>query len=668
MKAVFNKSYRVAAIALAATFAFAACNRTNGNPSPEMAGNETGPEPMADAMAQEPMAPSTDVTVGQGLFELNCLACHSIGEGARVGPDLRGVTDRRDRNWLTNWIDDPIGMGQRDSLARAIIAENNGIQMAPNQLNLGQINQVLEYISWASEHAPTEMAAADAIPIDMTDAEMAQASRIFFDRCAGCHGTLRAGATGPNIQPARTTEIGSGALKVILTNGTPGGMPAWGRAGILTEEEIDLMVKFVQNEPPQPPQRPLSLIRESWTLNVPVADRPTEPMTSRNWENYFGVVLRDIGQIAILDGDSHELITTIRTGFAVHILRASSTGRYFTAIGRDGRVTLIDLWTDTPTVVASVQGCSDARSVEASKFEGFEDRYLIEGCYWPTQYIVYDGLTLEPLTVTNVSGNAYDTGEHLDEVRVASIIASHDDPIWIITLKESGHVAIVDYSQPGFPITSRIAADRFLHDGGWDHTGRYFLVAANMRNKMAVIDVREQSLVATFETGIKPHPGRGANWEDPVYGWVNATPHIGQGLLAVYGTDPENNPEHAWQVVRNIEIPGTGSLFLKTHPNSPWVWVDTPLSNLEGGNRQVCVYSKAEGALHRCFSAGTHGAAVHFEYNQAGTEIWVSIWDREGELVIYDDATLEEIDRISGDWLVTPTGKFNVYNTAHDIY
>ena len=59
---------------------------------------------------------------------------------------------------------------------------------------------------------------------------------------------------------------------------------------------------------------------------------------------------------------------------------------------------------------------------------------------------------------------------------------------------------------------------------------------------------------------------------------------------------------------------------------------------------------------------------VHFEYNRAGTQVWVSVWDRAGEIVVYDDRTLAEVRRIRADWLVTPTGKFNVYNTAHDVY
>ncbi len=619
-------------------------------------------EPAATATAEAPASP------GQAIFERTCFACHSIGDGPRIGPDLKDVHQRRERDWLVAWIDDPLGMAQNDPIGQQLFEEWNNVPMAPSFLSEEEIDQVIDYVIAVSE-GTVQMADAGAdVPETLTDAQFEQGFDIFFDRCAGCHGTLRAGATGPNIQPERTTEIGSAALKATLTHGLPGGMPAWGDAGILSEEEINIMARYVQMDPPSPPARPMEVIRESWNLMVPVDDRPSEPMTSRNWENYFGVVLRDAGQVAIIDGDTKEMLTTITTGFAVHILRASATGRYFYAVGRDGKLSLIDLWTETPTLVAQAQGCSDARSVDGSKFEGMEDLYVIEGCYWPTQYVVFDGLTLEPLAVHSVEGTAVDTGEELSEVRVAAIVASHYDPVWVLGLKESGHVGIVDYSQPGFPMTSRIPADRFLHDGGWDHTGRYFLIAANQRNKMAVVDVQEQELVTTFETGLVPHPGRGANWLDPDYGWVNGTTHIGQGLFTIYGADPEGRPDVAWNVVREVEFEGSGSLFVKTHPNSPWVWMDMPLNNDPETTRQTCVYSKEKGEMERCWTIGPRGAAVHFEYNQAGDEVWISLWDRQGELVIYDDKTLTEKARITGDWLVTPTGKFNLYNTAHDIY
>ena len=83
-----------------------------------------------------------------------------------------------------------------------------------------------------------------------------------------------------------------------------------------------------------------------------------------------------------------------------------------------------------------------------------------------------------------------------------------------------------------------------------------------------------------------------------------------------------------------------------------------------GKTKQPSVF----GEMERCWSIGLRGSAVHFEYNREGTEVWVSLWDNQGELVVYDDANLTEKARITGDWLVTPTGKFNVYNTARDIY
>ena len=624
-------------------------------------GGQTEQAETAAVASAEPVHP------GQAIFERTCFACHTIGEGVRIGPDLENVHERREADWLVRWMEDPIGMGQTDPIGQQLLAEYNNVPMAPSFLSREEIDQVLEYIEGVSTGAFARQASTNE-PVELSTEEFAQGRQIFFNRCAGCHGSLRVGATGPNIEPERTTQIGTDALVATLRHGLPGGMPAWGDAGILSEDEIQIMARYVQLPVTAPPPRPLEEIRASWNLAIPVADRPTTPQTDRDWENYFGVVMRDAGQVAIMDGDTHEMITMIPTGFAVHILRSSSSGRYFYAVGRDGRVTLIDLWTPEPTVVATAQGCIDARSVDGSKYEGFEDRYLIEGCYWPPQYVVFDGLTLEPLSVTDVSGEAFDTGEFLQEVRVASIVASHFDPVWVMGLKESGHVGVVDYSQEGFPLVNKIAADRFLHDGGWDNTGRYFMIAANMQNKMAIVDVQEQELVTTFETGIRPHPGRGANWLDPEYGWVNATVHIGQGLLSVYGADPVGSPEHAWQVVRQVPLQGTGSLFLKTHPNSDWVWMDMPLNNDPAGARQICVYAKATGEIDRCWSLGDDGAAVHFEYNREGTEVWVSLWAAEGAVVIYDDETLEEVDRITGDWVVTPTGKFNVYNTAHDIY
>jgi nitrite reductase (NO-forming)/hydroxylamine reductase len=506
----------------------------------------------------------------------------------------------------------------------------------------------------------------------LNDEEFEDAEFIYFDRCSGCHGALRKGATGPDITDEQMLKKTLGSLEETIFDGTEAGMPGWGRTGELSRAQAQLMAKFVQLPAPIPPEMGLKQMKASHKVHVPVAERPSKPQHKRDIDNMFGVILRDAGKGAIIDGDSKELVSIAETGFAVHIFRASATGRYFYTIGRDGKVTMMDLYAKEPKVIAESRVCLDARSVDVSKYKGpkgdFIDKYALVGCYWPPQMVVLDGQTLEPLKVISTRSSTYDTNEYHPEPRVATIVASHHDPEWVVAIKETGMVWLVDYSDLENLTMTQIASERFLHDGGWDATKRYLLIAANMRDQMVVIDTVDKKFVTKFETGIKPHPGRGANWIDPEFGPVSATTHLGEGLITVYGSDPKGHPDNAWQIVREQETGGPG-LFLKTHPNSDHVWTDATLSKEEGDNQQICVFKKKDfDAGAKCWKATDHGKIVHFEYNKAGDEVWTAVWDKQGELIIYDDKTLKEKKRITGDWMVTPTGKWNVYNTVHDVY
>ena len=70
----------------------------------------------------------------------------------------------------------------------------------------------------------------------MSEPEFEKAKRIFFERCAGCHGVLRKGATGKALTPDLTLEKGLEYLKVFIKYGSPGGMPNWGTSGVLSEQ------------------------------------------------------------------------------------------------------------------------------------------------------------------------------------------------------------------------------------------------------------------------------------------------------------------------------------------------------------------------------------------------------------------------------------------------
>ena len=513
----------------------------------------------------------------------------------------------------------------------------------------------------------------------MTVEEFNRSKTIFFERCAGCHGVLRKGATGKPLTTDITRARGEAALKAFITYGSPAGMPNWGTSGDLTDEEIDMMARYLQHEPPTPPEWGMKEMKNSWKVHIPVKDRPTKKMNDYNIDNVFSVTLRDAGQVAIIDGDTKKIINVVNTGYAVHISRLSSSGRYLYVIGRDAKVDMIDLWMKEPDKVASIKVGLEARSVETSKYKGFEDKYAIAGSYWPPQYVVMDGFTLEPMQIVSTRGMTVDTQEYHPEPRVAAIVASHQHPEFIVNVKETGKILLVNYKDVENLSVTTIPAARFLHDGGWDSTHRYFLTAANKSNKIAVIDSKERELEALIDATEIPHPGRGANFVHPEYGPVWATSALGNDNITIIGTDPKRHEDHAWKVVEVLNGMGGGSLFIKTHPHSKNLWVDAPLNPDAKVSQSIAVFDiknldKGFEVLPIAEWADVGEGpkrVVQPEYNKAGDEVWFSVWNGKTEksaLVVVDDKTRKLKTVIKDDRLVTPTGKFNVHNTVHDIY
>ena len=531
----------------------------------------------------------------------------------------------------------------------------------------------------AQAQAPAAAAAPAAALPTLTPAEFDHARQIYFERCAGCHGVLRKGATGKPLTPEITRARGTEYLKTFIKYGSPAGMPNWGTSGDLNDSEVDLMARYIQLDPPMPPEFSMADIEKSRKDIMPVAQRPTRKMNHYNLDNLFSVTLRDAGEVALIDGDTKKIINIVKTGYAVHISRMSASGRYLYVIGRDARLDLIDLWLPTPAIVAEVKIGMEARSVETSKYKGYEDKYAVAGSYWPPQYVIMEGDTLKPLKVVSTRGMTVDNEYH-PEPRVASIVASHYHPEFVINAKETGKILMVNYSDLNNLKTTTIDSAKFLHDGGFDSTGRYFLVAANASNKVAVVDTKEDKLAALIDVGKTPHPGRGANFTHPKFGPVWATSHLGDESISLIGTDPVKHKAQAWKVVETVKGQGGGSLFIKTNPKSTNLWVDTPLNPDKALNESVAVFDvnhleagykvlpiaewanlKGEGAKR----------VVQAEYNKAGDEVWFSVWgtkDGESALVVVDDKTRTLKTVIKDPRLVTPTGKFNAYNTQHDIY
>ena len=126
----------------------------------------------------------------------------------------------------------------------------------------------------------------------------------------------------------------------------------------------------------------------------------------------------------------------------MHISRLSALRALSHTIGCDAKIDLVDLWDEGAGVGGRDQDRpggalgGDHRRRPASRTS-----FIIAGAYWPPQYVIMDGPTLEPKKIVETRAAPRDTQEYHPEPRVAAIVASHQHPEFIVNEGDRAHPA-----------------------------------------------------------------------------------------------------------------------------------------------------------------------------------------------------------------------------------
>src|SRR5579864_8591598 len=98
---------------------------------------------------------------GRYLFGRDCLACHTIGHGDKIGPDLLGVTRVRDRQWLTRMVQTPEQLlNGKDPIAMALLKKYNNVPMPNVSVSNDEMNYLISYIEAQTAARDNEAGAA----------------------------------------------------------------------------------------------------------------------------------------------------------------------------------------------------------------------------------------------------------------------------------------------------------------------------------------------------------------------------------------------------------------------------------------------------------------------------------------------------------------------------
>ena len=205
------------------------------------------------------------------FYQKNCAACHSIGGGPRVGPDLINVLQRRDRAWLTRFIENPKAViDSGDEYARKLVAASHGLVMpAVGGVDASKAGALLEYIDAGSKQSANASSPA-AAESSFTAADMERGKQIVLGRrsldaggapCISCHTVtgltaMGGGRLGPDLTRVYDRLGGTTGMKSWLSSPPTPTMQAAYRAHAMTAEEILWLVAYFESASKQASSEP----------------------------------------------------------------------------------------------------------------------------------------------------------------------------------------------------------------------------------------------------------------------------------------------------------------------------------------------------------------------------------------------------------------------------
>lgn len=94
-----------------------------------------------------PIADGEAAESGKEIFQSRCAACHTIGGGRLVGPDLAGVTSRRNESWLQRQIKEPESLvAENDPIALQLLKEANNMPMPSLGLSDAKVVAIIAFL------------------------------------------------------------------------------------------------------------------------------------------------------------------------------------------------------------------------------------------------------------------------------------------------------------------------------------------------------------------------------------------------------------------------------------------------------------------------------------------------------------------------------------------
>jgi len=482
------------------------------------------------------------------------------------------------------------------------------------------------------------------------------ALKLFQEHCAICHGVNRLGAMGPALLPGNLKRLRKkSAIEVIQKGRIATQMPAF--KDRLNKGEIQSLVNLIYTPLEQIPEWNMKNILASQIINKETLKLDNNPVWDADPMNLFIVVELADHHATLLNGDTFSPIHRFATRFSLHGgPKYSPDGRYVYFGSRDGWITKYDIY--HLKVVAEIRAGINMRNIAVSN----DGRYVIAGNYLPHTLVVFSANDLSPIKIIPVAdeqGNTSRVSAVYDAAPRNSFIAALKDlkQVWEISYEDNPPAGfsgwVHDYREDSgdanrnatFPVR-KIKVDNYLDDFFFNQS--YDLIIGASRDSQGqVVNLDLGRATHNIDLPGMPHLGSGITWQYKGK-TILATPNLKSSSVSIIDMQ-------TWKVIKRIKTSGPG-FFMRSHENSNYAWVDV----FFGPNKEaVHIIDKRTLEIVKTVRPAPGKTAAHVEFDKTGKHALLSIWDKDGAVIVYDAESLKEIRRLP---MKKPSGKYNVFN------
>jgi DNA-binding beta-propeller fold protein YncE len=481
---------------------------------------------------------------------------------------------------------------------------------------------------------------------------------IYEGHCAACHAPSRLGGTGPALIPETMGKLKGDALAAVIANGRAATQMA-GFADTLTPEDIAAVAAYVAQPLAQTPVWTAAEITATRTMTPGYTPAPV-PVFAGDPMNVTLVVESGDHHISVLDGDTFAVLHRFATAFAVHGgPKFSPDGRFVFIMSRDGWVQKYDIW--TLQEVGRIRAGLNSRNIAISE----DGKWLAVANYLPATLTI---LSTDDLSVQKVVDVAGPDGT---PSRVAAVYQAPQRKTFVLALKDVAEIWEIATDAEGGPYPQgfvhsnengmqealgvekglfarrRIAVSAPLDDFFFSPDYRELIGTNRAAETGVVVNLDVGREIATLPMPGMPHLGSGITWMRDGHR-VMAAPHLTEGLISVIDMDD-------WSLIKVIKTSGPG-FFLRSHASTPYVWADVFTGDHKG---EMHIIDKQSLEVVKVVTPQPGKTVAHTEFTRDGRYALVSIWEKNGAVIVFDAKTLQEIKRLP---MSKPAGKYNVWN------